>query len=51
MKSIKSYLIIFFLFNTLSAQEIYEFEIDKEVKVIDFIRLNNISIFDFFVLF
>ena len=50
MKSIKSYLIIFFLFNTLSAQEIYEFEIDKDVKVIDFIRLNNISIFDFFVL-
>ena len=50
MKSIKSYLIIFFLFNTLSAQEIYEFEIDKDVKVIDFIRFNNISIFDFFVL-
>ena len=50
MKSLKSYLIIFFLFNTLSAQEIYEFEIDKDVKVIDFIRFNNISIFDFFVL-
>ena len=50
MKSLKSYLIIFFLFNTFSAQEIYEFEIDKDVKVIDFIRFNNISIFDFFVL-
>ena len=50
MKSIKSYLIIFFLFNTISAQEIYEFKTDKDVKVIDFIRFNNISIFDFFVL-
>ena len=50
MKSIKSYLIIFFLFNTISAQEIYEFKTDKDVKVIDFIRLNNISISDFFVL-
>ena len=50
MKNIKSYLIIFFLFNTISAQEIYEFKTDKDVKVIDFIRFNNISIFDFFVL-
>ena len=50
MKSIKSYLIIFFLFNTISAQEIYEFKTDKDVKVIDFIRFNNISISDFFVL-
>ena len=50
MKNIKSYLIIFFLFNTISAQEIYEFKTDKDVKVIDFIRFNNISISDFFVL-